>query len=131
MLWRYAHPFVSDRQEDVPAEGQTVSQRAARLFKTCDDVVTQDTDYVPRLRGYMRDANLHWPEHPETRDPASVDVVSTMLHLNDKWNWPGLLRFTTERLTNSRFEVSEAVGVISFYVVKMWNEVMQKDVRCA
>ncbi|KAL3209482.1 hypothetical protein MRX96_052349 [Rhipicephalus microplus] len=103
---RFLHSVINHaRQEDVPAEGQTVSQRAARLFKTCDDVVTQDTDYVPRLRGYMRDANLHWPEHPETRDPASVDVVSTILHLNDKWNWPGLLSFTTERLTNSRFEV--------------------------
>ncbi|KAL1486180.1 hypothetical protein MTO96_047066, partial [Rhipicephalus appendiculatus] len=90
---------------DVPAEGQTVPQRAARLFKTCEDVVTQDTDYVPRLRGYMRDANLHWPEHPATRDPALVDVVSTMLHLSDKWNWPSLLTFTTERLSGSRFEV--------------------------
>ncbi|KAL1442572.1 hypothetical protein MTO96_007797 [Rhipicephalus appendiculatus] len=94
------------RHVDVPAEGQTVPQRAARLFKTCDDVVTQDTDYVPRLRGYMRDANLHWPEHPATRDPALVDVVSTMLHLSDKWNWPGLLTFFTERLSGFRFEVT-------------------------
>ncbi|KAH7970232.1 hypothetical protein HPB49_001377 [Dermacentor silvarum] len=64
------------RQVDVPAEGQTAAQKAARLFKTCNDIATQDTDYVPRIRGYMRDANLHWPQHPETRDIESVDVVT-------------------------------------------------------
>ncbi|KAL1468878.1 hypothetical protein MTO96_041200, partial [Rhipicephalus appendiculatus] len=84
------------RHEDIPAEGQTAAQRAARLFKTCDDVVTQDTDYVPRLRGYMRDANLHWPQHPETRDTATVDVLTSMLEISDKWGWPCLFEFYTE-----------------------------------
>ncbi|KAH7943854.1 hypothetical protein HPB52_011997 [Rhipicephalus sanguineus] len=99
-----ASPFPG-RREDVPVEGQTVAQRAARLFKTCDDVVTQGTDYVPRLRGYMRAANLHWPQHPATRDPAYVDVLSTMLDLSDKWGWPGLLTLTPEHLSGGRFEV--------------------------
>ncbi|KAH6942859.1 hypothetical protein HPB50_011346 [Hyalomma asiaticum] len=93
------------RRQEVPAEGQSVAQRAARLFKTCDDIVSQDTDYVPRLRGYMRDANLHWPEHPDNRDVASVDVFRSMLQINDKWGWPCLFDFITEHVGDAKFEV--------------------------
>ncbi|KAH6942860.1 hypothetical protein HPB50_011347 [Hyalomma asiaticum] len=103
---RFISAVITDaRQEDVPAEGQTASQKAARLFKTCDDVVTQDTDYVPRIRGYMRDANLHWPQHPATRDTAAVDVLETMLELSDKWGWPCFFEFSTEGVRDARFEL--------------------------
>ncbi|KAL3260369.1 hypothetical protein MRX96_046303 [Rhipicephalus microplus] len=93
------------RHEEIPAEGQTAAQRAARLFKTCDDVVTQDTDYVPRLRGYMRDANLHWPQHPAERDANTVDVLSSMLELSEKWGWPCFLEFATEGVRDHLFEL--------------------------
>ncbi|KAH7946673.1 hypothetical protein HPB52_003197 [Rhipicephalus sanguineus] len=93
------------RREDIPAEGQTAAQRAARLFKTCDDVVTQDTDYVPRLRGYMRDANLHWPQHPLKRGTDSVDVLTSMLEISDKWGWPCLFEFYTEGVRGYTFEL--------------------------
>nr|XP_054920265.1 uncharacterized protein LOC126518160 [Dermacentor andersoni] len=93
------------RHEDVPAEGQTAAQKAARFFKSCEDIVTQDTDYVPRIRGYMRDANLHWPEHPETRDIESVDVFRSILELNDKWGWPCLLDLSPEYVSDTTFGV--------------------------
>ncbi|XP_049514208.1 neprilysin-1-like [Dermacentor silvarum] len=93
------------RQVDVPAEGQTAAQKAARLFKTCNDIATQDTDYVPRIRGYMRDANLHWPQHPETRDIESVDVFRSILELNEKWGWPSLLELRTNNISETWFEV--------------------------
>ncbi|XP_049514302.1 uncharacterized protein LOC125941323 [Dermacentor silvarum] len=92
-------------RQDVPAEGQTAAQRAARLFKTCNDIVTQDTDYVPRIRGYLRDANLHWPQHPDTRDIESVDVFRSILEINEKWGWPCLLDFRTDYISETRFEV--------------------------
>ncbi|KAL3226204.1 hypothetical protein MRX96_049005, partial [Rhipicephalus microplus] len=92
-------------REDVPAEGQTASQRAARLFKTCDDVVAQETDYVPRIRGYMHDANLHWPQHPATRDHSAVDVLSSMLQISDKWGWPCFFEFYTRGSSDS-FELT-------------------------
>ncbi|KAH7970779.1 hypothetical protein HPB49_015515 [Dermacentor silvarum] len=94
------------RRQDVPAEGQTAAQRAARLFKTCNDIVTQDTDYVPRIRGYLRDANLHWPQHPDTRDIESVDVFRSILEINEKWGWPCLLDFRTDYISETRFERS-------------------------
>ncbi|KAH7970710.1 hypothetical protein HPB49_014561 [Dermacentor silvarum] len=94
------------RRQDVPAEGQTAAQKAARLFKTCNDIVTQDTDYVPRIRGYLRDANLHWPQHPETRDLESVDVFRSILEINEKWGWPCLLELRTDRISETRFEHS-------------------------
>ncbi|XP_075527336.1 neprilysin-1-like [Dermacentor variabilis] len=93
------------RHQDVPAEGQTAAQKAARLFKSCEDIVTKDTDYVPRIRGYMRDANLHWPEHPETREIESVDVFRSILELNDKWGWPCLLDLSHDYVSDSTFEV--------------------------
>ncbi|XP_075559840.1 neprilysin-1-like [Dermacentor variabilis] len=93
------------RHEDVPAQGQTVAQKAARFFKTCYDIVTQETDYVPRIRGYMRDANLHWPTHPFSRDSESVDVFRSMLELTNKWGWSSLLEFYPEYLSQSSFEV--------------------------
>ncbi|XP_075741789.1 neprilysin-like [Rhipicephalus microplus] len=93
------------RNEEIPAESQTVAQKAARLFKTCDDVLTQDTDYVPRIRGHLREVNLHWPQHPANRDAASVDVVSTMLELNDKWGWPCFFEFEAEKVGDYLFEV--------------------------
>ncbi|KAL3225548.1 hypothetical protein MRX96_049200 [Rhipicephalus microplus] len=95
----------SARREDVPAEKQTASQRAARLFKTCDDVVAQETDYVPRIRGYMHDANLHWPQHPATRDHSAVDVLSSMLQISDKWGWPCFFEFYTRGSSDS-FELT-------------------------
>ncbi|XP_070381158.1 neprilysin-1-like isoform X1 [Dermacentor albipictus] len=107
---RISYRFIQEvaniaRHEDVPAEGQTAAQKAARLFKSCEDIVTQDTDYVPRIRGYMRDANLHWPEHPETREIESVDVFRSILELNDKWGWPCLLDLTADYVSDSTFEV--------------------------
>ncbi|XP_075726096.1 neprilysin-1-like [Rhipicephalus microplus] len=93
------------RNEEIPAESQTVAQKAARLFKTCDDVLTQDTDYVPRIRGHLREVNLHWPQHPANRDAASVDVVSTMLELNDKWGWPCFFEFEAEKVGDYSFEI--------------------------
>ncbi|KAH7944659.1 hypothetical protein HPB52_023068 [Rhipicephalus sanguineus] len=93
------------RNEEIPAEGQSVAQRAARLFKTCDDVLIQETDYVPRIRGHMRDANLHWPQHPSNRDTASVDVLSTMLDLSSKWGWPCFLEFQAEKVGEYSFEI--------------------------
>ncbi|XP_075559842.1 neprilysin-1-like [Dermacentor variabilis] len=95
----------SARQEDVPAEGQTVAQKAARFFKTCYDIVTQDTDYVPRIRGYMREANLHWPTHPLSRDSESVDVFRSMLELSNNWGWSSLLEFHPDYISQSSFEV--------------------------
>ncbi|KAL1482711.1 hypothetical protein MTO96_033602 [Rhipicephalus appendiculatus] len=95
----------NESNEEIPAESQTVAQKAARLFKTCDDVMTQDTDYVPRIRGHLRDANLHWPQHPAARDPASVDVLTTMLHLSDKWGWPCFFEFQTEKIGDYSFEI--------------------------
>ncbi|KAL3178697.1 hypothetical protein MRX96_009383 [Rhipicephalus microplus] len=92
------------RNEEIPAESQTVAQKAARLFKTCDDVLTQDTDYVPRIRGHLREVNLHWPQHPANRDAASVDVVSTMLELNDKWGWPCFFEFEAEKVGDYSLE---------------------------
>ncbi|KAH7970860.1 hypothetical protein HPB49_016230 [Dermacentor silvarum] len=93
------------RRQDVPAEGQTAAQKAARLFKTCNDIVTQDTDYVPRIRGYLRDANLHWPQHPDTRDIESVDAFRSILEINEKWGWPCLLELRTDYISEARFEV--------------------------
>ncbi|KAL3209100.1 hypothetical protein MRX96_052409, partial [Rhipicephalus microplus] len=100
----HAGPAHTGR-EDVPAEGQTPLQRAARLFKTCDDVVAQETDYVPRIRGYMHDANLHWPQHPAIRDHSAVDVLSSMLQISDKWGWPCFFEFYTRGSSDS-FELT-------------------------
>ncbi|XP_070381691.1 membrane metallo-endopeptidase-like 1 [Dermacentor albipictus] len=93
------------RQDDVPAEGQTAAQKAAWLFKSCEDIVTQDTDYVPLIRGYLRDAKLHWPQHPETRDIESVDVFRSIIELNDKWGWPCLLELSPNYVSETMFEV--------------------------
>ncbi|KAL1482717.1 hypothetical protein MTO96_033608 [Rhipicephalus appendiculatus] len=72
------------------ANGTSVRRRLNDRFVASVMNHARNTDYVPRLRGYMREANLHWPRHPATRDPAHVDVLSTMLDLSDKW---GLARF--------------------------------------
>ncbi|XP_037572049.2 neprilysin-1 [Dermacentor silvarum] len=104
------------RRADVQAVGQTVAQKAARLFKSCYDIVTQDTDYVPRIRGYMRDAKLHWPKHPLSRESDSVDVLRSMLELSDKWGWPCLLEFQPELVTESVFQFQRyaiALGTVS------------------
>ncbi|XP_075529262.1 endothelin-converting enzyme 2-like isoform X1 [Dermacentor variabilis] len=93
------------RQEDVSAEGQTAAQKAARLFKSCEEIVTKYMDYAPRIRGYMRDANLHWPQHPKTRGIESVDVFRSILELNDKWGWPCLLELSPNYVSETMFEV--------------------------
>ncbi|XP_070381193.1 neprilysin-1-like isoform X1 [Dermacentor albipictus] len=105
-----SHQFIQAvadiaRQGNVPAEGQTAAQKAAWLFKSCEDIVTQDRDYVPLIRGYLRDANLHWPQHPETRDIESVDVFRSIIELNDKWGWPCLLELSPNYVSETMFEV--------------------------
>ncbi|KAK8782752.1 hypothetical protein V5799_015907 [Amblyomma americanum] len=87
--------------ENFPAEGQTASQKAARLFRTCEEILLQDTDYTPRIRGYMRDANLNWP-----LPSASIDVFYSMVYVNQIFNWPSLLDFRVGFVRNNVFQLA-------------------------
>ncbi|XP_077490891.1 uncharacterized protein LOC144101624 [Amblyomma americanum] len=91
---------LADRHENFPAEGQTASQKAARLFRTCEEILLQDTDYTPRIRGYMRDANLNWP-----LPSASIDVFYSMVYVNQIFNWPSLLDFRVGFVRNNVFQI--------------------------
>ncbi|XP_077547719.1 uncharacterized protein LOC144159950 [Haemaphysalis longicornis] len=90
------------RTEIIPAERQTAVQKSARLCKSCEDIVTQDTDYTPRIRGYMRDMELPWPHRSNRNDQIAVEV---MIKAKLYWSWPSLVKIEFTDLGNGTTQV--------------------------
>ncbi|KAH9374587.1 hypothetical protein HPB48_000805 [Haemaphysalis longicornis] len=102
------HEVPASRTNIISAERQTAARKAARLYKSCEGIVSQDTDYTPHIRGYMRDMELPWPHRSNRNEQIAVEL---MVKAKLYWSWPFLVKIEFTDLGNGATQVSAAVAV--------------------
>ncbi|XP_054930159.1 neprilysin-like [Dermacentor andersoni] len=79
---------------DIPLTGQNDEQRAAALYRSCDDVLQGKKDEMAAVKAALRDAGIVWPQHAH-----GGDAVHALVYSSIKLGWDALLSFdvTTHR----------------------------------
>ncbi|XP_077529529.1 uncharacterized protein LOC144141970 [Haemaphysalis longicornis] len=71
---------------DPPPKGQSVPQKVALLYRSCDAVVREDVDDMVAIREQLRLAGVDWPHRA-----ATPDVPRTLTFLSAELDWPAVL----------------------------------------
>ncbi|KAH6933719.1 hypothetical protein HPB50_017685 [Hyalomma asiaticum] len=75
------------RTIEVPSTDQNSVQRAAAIYRSCDDVLQGEQDELAAVKKYLVDAGISWPSRSRNRD-----VVHTLLFSSLKLGWHVILR---------------------------------------
>lgn len=75
------------RTIEVPAKDQNSVQRAAAVYRSCDDVLQGERDELEAVKNYLLEAGITWPIRSRNRD-----VVHTLLFSSLRLGWHVILR---------------------------------------
>ncbi|KAH6934893.1 hypothetical protein HPB50_001625 [Hyalomma asiaticum] len=73
---------------DVPLRDKNEEQRAADLYRKCDDVLQGNRDDVAAVKAALHDAGIVWPRQTRDADPLRALVYSSI-----QLGWDALLSF--------------------------------------
>ncbi|XP_075543802.1 endothelin-converting enzyme 1-like [Dermacentor variabilis] len=82
------------KDAEIPLTGQNDEQRAAALYRSCDDVLQGKKDEMAAVKAALRDAGIVWPQHAH-----GADAVHALVYSSIKLGWDAVLSFdvTTHR----------------------------------
>nr|XP_050046517.1 uncharacterized protein LOC126543438 [Dermacentor andersoni] len=75
------------RTIEVPTKGQNGVQRAAAVYRSCDDVLQGERNELAAVKRYLLEAGITWPSRSRNRD-----VVHTLLFSSLRLGWHVILR---------------------------------------
>lgn len=71
------------RLTDVPKEGQNRVQRAAQLYKSCDDIFVGNRDELAAVKRSLLEAGITWPAFPGTE----INLPRLLLYCSLALGW--------------------------------------------
>ncbi|KAK8788988.1 hypothetical protein V5799_021235 [Amblyomma americanum] len=81
------------RHIDIPRTEQNDVQRAAAVYKSCDDVLHGRRDELPAVKGALAEAGVTWPHRP-----VNIDVLHVLLYSSLRLGWDVFLRVVLSRV---------------------------------
>ncbi|KAH7954220.1 hypothetical protein HPB49_016683 [Dermacentor silvarum] len=76
------------KDANIPLTGQNEEQRAAALYRSCDDVLQGKNDEMAAVKAALHDAGIVWPQ--QTR---GADAVRALVYSSIKLGWDAVLSF--------------------------------------